>query len=546
MTVTEPRAQGLPLRSFLDRFVGNLSPSALMVSTFFWSWFDLVPFSPLLPQAAMARPLAWVPVASVLLGAVALAAYALSGRLRSLSLKPSYFAGASLILGGAGSLALYGGFATGWAALLVAGTVLTGLYQGVGAAVVGCVAVCQGKTNALIHIAACLPFNVVFVLLGMFLQPGAAVVLCALLPLLSALSYQVFLVRGTNAQNLATMEKTPQHSARSHREHPRYGGYVVLLILVTAAFGFMEAQDPATARDAFGVAFLDYASLLIRGVCALAVFCAYVFYSKQPQTFLVVAIALIAAGLLALGPTAALGPVATVFSHLLVLTGYAVFDLLIWAMLVIVHHGSALSMRRFLCIAYAIDGVGISAGMALAVLLPQQSWIDLAAMVLGGALLAVALLVLGRPHSVRDDLRGALPAEEAAHAGSVRAGGVRSGRATKPGAPFGASAGSGLDNLPAQEPNRTGSATCQHAEAGAAGSTPAHVSAVNAMATRYFLTEREAAVLGLLLAGRSAPYIAEQLCVSQNTVKTHVRHIYAKLDIHTRQELLDLVQEQEA
>ena len=79
----------------------------------------------------------------------------------------------------------------------------------------------------------------------------------------------MFLVRGTNAQNLATMEKTPQHSARSHREHPRYGGYVVLLILFTAAFGFMEAQDPATARDAFGVAFLDYASLLIRGVCAL-------------------------------------------------------------------------------------------------------------------------------------------------------------------------------------------------------------------------------------------------------------------------------------
>lgn len=66
------------------------------------------------------------------------------------------------------------------------------------------------------------------------------------------------------------------------------------------------------------------------------------------------------------------------------------------------------------------------------------------------------------------------------------------------------------------------------------------------MAARYFLTEREAGVLGLLLAGRSAPYIAEQLCVSQNTVKTHVRHIYAKLDIHTRQELLDLVQKQEA
>ena len=473
----------------------------------------------------------------MLLGAAALAAYALAGRLRSLSLRPSYFALASLILGSLGSLALYSGFATGWPALLAIGTALTGLYQGVGAAVVGCVAVCQGKTNALIHIAACLPFNVVFVLLGMFLQPEAAVVLCAVLPLLSALSYKVFLVRGTNAQTLATVEKSPAGGAKSSRGRVHYGGYVALLLLVTAAFGFMEGQDPATARDAFGVAFLDYASLFIRGVCALAVFCAYVFYSKQPQTFLVVAIALMAAGLLALGPTAALGPAATVVSHLLVLTGYAVFDLLIWAILVIVHHGSALSMRRFLCAAYAIDGVGISAGMALAIALPQQSWVDLAAMVLGGALLATALAVLGRPHSVREDLRGALPAEEAAHAGDLRA----SDGAT-PGMVLGARSGNSPSVLPAREANRAGSAGAP------AEGTPATgpAGAVDAMAARYFLTEREAGVLDLLLAGRSAPYIADQLCVSQNTVKTHVRHIYAKLDIHTRQELLDLVQKRGA
>ncbi len=540
MTATEPRAKGLPLRSFLDRFVGNLSPSALLVSTFFWSWFDLVPFSPLLPQAALAQPLSWIPVASLLLGAVALAAYALSGRLRSLSLKPAYFAWASLVLGSLGALALYGGFVTNWSALLVAGTVLTGLYQGVGAAVVGCVTVCQGKTNALIHIAACLPFNVVFVLLGMFLQPGAAVVLCGLLPLLSALSYQVFLVRGTNAQTLATVEKPPQHNARparkQQRERPRYGGYIVLLLLVTASFGFMEGHDPVTANDAFGVAFLDYASLFIRGACALAVFCAYVFYSKQPQAFLVVAIALMAAGLLALGPTATLGPVATVLSHLLVITGYAVFDLLIWAMLVIVHHGSALSMRRFLCAAYAFDGAGISVGMALAALLPQQSWIDLAAMALGGTLLVTAFAVLGRPHSVRDDLRGALPVEEIA-------------RETDAPAPAVIGSGGGVGGLAAREPagirpvGGTGTVGIPGA-ARAAACGSARPNAVDAIAARYFLTEREEGVLELLLAGRSAPYIADQLCVSQNTVKTHVRHIYAKLDIHTRQELLDLVQEQ--
>ena len=63
---------------------------------------------------------------------------------------------------------------------------------------------------------------------------------------------------------------------------------------------------------------------------------------------------------------------------------------------------------------------------------------------------------------------------------------------------------------------------------------------VRLLAARYFLTEREEEVLDLLVAGRSVPYISEKLMVSANTVKTHVRHIYAKLDVHNRQELLDV------
>ena len=63
---------------------------------------------------------------------------------------------------------------------------------------------------------------------------------------------------------------------------------------------------------------------------------------------------------------------------------------------------------------------------------------------------------------------------------------------------------------------------------------------VRLFAARYFLTEREEEVLDLLVAGRSVPYISERLMVSANTVKTHVRHIYAKLDVHNRQELLDV------
>lgn len=54
------------------------------------------------------------------------------------------------------------------------------------------------------------------------------------------------------------------------------------------------------------------------------------------------------------------------------------------------------------------------------------------------------------------------------------------------------------------------------------------------------LSGREREILGYLARGRSQPYIREELVLSKNTVATHVKHIYQKLDVHSRQELLDL------
>ena len=56
------------------------------------------------------------------------------------------------------------------------------------------------------------------------------------------------------------------------------------------------------------------------------------------------------------------------------------------------------------------------------------------------------------------------------------------------------------------------------------------------------LSPREEEVLNLLARGRTGAYIAEALFVSRETVKVHVRHIYEKLGVHSRQELLDLFQ----
>lgn len=69
---------------------------------------------------------------------------------------------------------------------------------------------------------------------------------------------------------------------------------------------------------------------------------------------------------------------------------------------------------------------------------------------------------------------------------------------------------------------------------------------LRALSDRAGLTAREAEICGLLVQGRSRPYIRELLCVSKNTVDTHVRHAYAKLGVHSNQELIDLLQEEMA
>ena len=42
--------------------------------------------------------------------------------------------------------------------------------------------------------------------------------------------------------------------------------------------------------------------------------------------------------------------------------------------------------------------------------------------------------------------------------------------------------------------------------------------------------------------GNTVARIAEDLVVTENTIRTHSKRIYAKLDIHKKQELLDLIE----
>lgn len=59
----------------------------------------------------------------------------------------------------------------------------------------------------------------------------------------------------------------------------------------------------------------------------------------------------------------------------------------------------------------------------------------------------------------------------------------------------------------------------------------------------YRLSARETEVMELIARGNSVARIAEELVVSENTIRTHSKRIYTKLNIHKKQELLDLIEQ---
>ena len=61
------------------------------------------------------------------------------------------------------------------------------------------------------------------------------------------------------------------------------------------------------------------------------------------------------------------------------------------------------------------------------------------------------------------------------------------------------------------------------------------------MAEEHRLSPRETEVFMLLAQGRSHAFIQDELDLARGTVNAHVSHIYTKMDVSDRQELLDLI-----
>lgn len=60
------------------------------------------------------------------------------------------------------------------------------------------------------------------------------------------------------------------------------------------------------------------------------------------------------------------------------------------------------------------------------------------------------------------------------------------------------------------------------------------------LVTDYNLSERESEIAVMVSKGRSRPYIANELHLSENTVRNYTRKVYQKMDVSSKQELIDL------
>lgn len=81
----------------------------------------------------------------------------------------------------------------------------------------------------------------------------------------------------------------------------------------------------------------------------------------------------------------------------------------------------------------------------------------------------------------------------------------------------------------------------QENDSRAADSSTDSLEKYSKLAVQFGLSKRETEVLVLLAKGRNVPSISEKLFISQNTVRSHVKRIYWTLDVHSQQELIDLV-----
>ena len=474
--------------NLLERIHGATGVKIIVGSAFFWAWLDA-----LFMSAFFVRPEAEGFMAEM--AAVAVFGFALPWLALAL-VKPAACNGllaqrrvpfAFAALGAAGSLLLaLSGLNLNWIAL-TAGSLCSGAFMAAYQLGWGAVYCHDGEASATPYVAGGFACAIVVDTPLLFMIPEAAAVFSALLPLATGAFFVSVAPDLRTYRRTAPLDPRPKRGFRS-RVKAHLGTSMMLLCavaLVMTGFGYLQhlVSFSPIASGGYSNGILVQVA---RGITGLLVFAVVVLAKRRASMVYRIGLLAMIAGFMMM--SFLFGTDLFWVSGAIIISGYTILDLLIWVAFSQISYAQSrdplktIALMRLLAVLCYV--VGAVVGILLVGNGETMHGNVAAETTVVGYLVVIATVLLLSSEDVW----------------------MLFGRARP-------------------EPS---------------GDDRAHQQAqLDSWFDDIGLTAREREIGVLLAYGRTQPWIAERLSISENTVGTHVRHIYQKADVHGRQEFID-------
>ncbi|MBR2836584.1 MAG: helix-turn-helix domain-containing protein [Coriobacteriales bacterium] len=243
----------------------------------------------------------------------------------------------------------------------------------------------------------------------------------------------------------------------------------------------------------------------------------------------------------------------TSFEHVLALAGYGTFNALIWILLAVIAHNYAISPFKVFGMGWGMITFGVFAGSLIGDFLcsffapfsPQL--LSLVALVSTLIVLLSYMFVLKESDIVPQASdaptvdTASIAAVEIPVTGASQMQDIAEGfsASTMPSTSPQANDESVIDLEAADTPDLLSQETLPFDP----DIKPRFINRCKEVAQKYGLSERETQIMILYAKGRSYTRIQEELFISRGTLTTHLRHIYQKMEVHNKQEFLDLIEQ---
>lgn len=307
-------------------------------------------------------------------------------------------------------------------------------------------------------------------------------------------------------------------------------GFFLRLMFAIAVFSVVTGVTRGFSTLTQATSMLDDRGCLVVFGMALVALLLFVLVGTRGNDFdvsrLYYPVIIVAAvGILVLPLVDVAGRVAGVFIGI----AYACFIMIMWCLFAHVAYVTGIPAVRVFGLGRGTSALGTTAGWLLGSQLAAQQALDTASMFVVSCVMVIALLVVSM-----------LVFNDRAVGMVLRMVGERAARETPVSGPRIAAAAAG--EAPA-EPAGEDAAAAGSPASGEQDRAGTWTRSCLGIASRFGLSQRETEVLFLLAKGRTIGFIADELGVSFNTAKSHIRHVYVKIGVHTKSELLDLVEQ---